>query len=421
MTALSSFAWKSGAVAAILGFALAPAAGGAAQGKPSAAGVPLETQKSAAADPWTRYGNWPKASWDTFNTMRTDASPPVAGYQRVFGSIEDGNAQNGKKLVNDRRRGGGCVACHVLPGSPLPGNVGPDLSTIGTWGRTDWHLYNYIYDPRVFNEHSMMPPWGRHGLYNESEIRDIVAYLKTLKTPTNFTDVREDPNRRRKEEPIYDANDPFQNPAWGEAEKGERLFKAAGPGGKSCASCHKNPKQEFKSWAARMPYYEPRMKKTLNVEEFITRHGRATTGADYPMQTADNDALSIYLRTLARGQVVNVKFRTAEEKAHAQRGKELMGRKIGQLNFSCTDCHGLAANKWIRGQYLGPSQNQLGHHPYYRTSQAQIWTVRKRLQWCGVAIRANELPPDAPEYADIEYYLTSLSNGNKITTPSMGH
>ncbi|MFZ5555773.1 MAG: sulfur oxidation c-type cytochrome SoxA [Pseudomonadota bacterium] len=389
----------------------------AAKGAPA----PLETEKSAAPSPWSRYGNWPKASWDKFNTMRTDASPPVQGFQRVYGPIEDGNAENGKKLAFDRSRGGGCLACHILPGATLPGNVGPDLSAIGTWGRTDWHLYNYIYDARVFNENTMMPPWGRHGLYTEAEIRDLVAYLKTLKAPATFRDVRDDPNQRKKETPIYNPDDPFENPAWGEVERGEKLFGTAGPNGKSCASCHKDPKQAFKTWAGRMPYYEPRMKKVLNSEEFIARHARATTGAEYLMESTENIALSTYLRSLARGQAISIRFNTPAEKARAENGKQLMGRKIGQLNFACNDCHGQAANKWIRGQYLGPSTNQLGHHPYYRTSQSQMWTVRKRLQWCGVAIRGNELPPDAPEYADIEYYLTSLSNGSKIATPSMGH
>lgn len=389
-----------------------------AQASPKA---PLETQKSAAPEPWSRYGNWPKANWDKFNTMRTDASPPVAGFQRVYGPIVDGDPEKGKKLAFDRSRGGSCLACHTLPGATLPGNVGPDLSTIGNWGRTDWWLYNYIYDPRVFNEGTMMPPWGRHGVYTEAEIRDMVAYLKTLKTPATFKDVRDDPNARKREAPIYKADDPFENPAWGEGDLGEKLYATAGPNGKSCASCHKNAKQDFKTWAARMPYYEPRMKKVLNGEEFITRHARATTGADYRMQSRENTALATYLRTLARGAVINVRFNTPEEKARAANGKKLMDRKVGQLNFSCNDCHGQAANKWIRGQYLGPSKNQLGHHPYYRTSQSEMWTVRKRLQWCGVAVRANELPPDAPEYADIEYYLTSLSNGSKVSTPAMGH
>lgn len=383
--------------------------------------APLEVEKPASADPWKRYGRWPQTDWKEFNTLRTKVAPPVKGLQKVFGPIEDASPENGRKLALDRSRGGGCAACHVLPDIALPGNIGPDLSTIGTWGRSDWYLYNYIYDPRVFNPGSMMPPWGNHGLYTESEIRDIVAYLKTLKTPTTFKDPNENPAQRPLPKATADYLDPTENPAMFELDSGKALFNKAGPGGKSCANCHAKPEREFKNWASTMPKYEPRMKKVLNTEEFITRHARATTGHDLQMQSKENDALSIYVRHFAHGRPINVQFRTKQEKAAAKRGQDLMKHKIGQLNFACTDCHVLGANRWVRGQYLTVSKGQVGRHPYWRTSQGEIWTLRKRFQWCGVAIRANELLPDAPEYADLEYYLTSLSNGKKIDGPGIGH
>ena len=40
-----------------------------------------------------------------------------------------------------------------------PGNVGPDLSEIGNAGRSDQWLYNYVFDARVYNPKSAMPPW----------------------------------------------------------------------------------------------------------------------------------------------------------------------------------------------------------------------------------------------------------------------
>lgn len=404
--------------------ALAPAAGWAAAGAKASAmePAPLETERSAAASPWKRYGNWPSTDWNAFNTLRETKTPPASAKpQVVYGPIEDGDAENGKKLAADRSRGGGCLACHILPGGALPGNVGPDLSVIGAAGRTDWYLYNHIYDPRVFHANSMMPPWGAHGVYSPSEIRDLVVYLKTLKTPTTFKAANEDPAQRPLSKPTADYFDPTENPAMFELDKGKALYGKAGPSGKSCASCHAKPEKEFKNWAATMPRYEPRMKKVLNTEEFLTRHARATTGDDFLMQSDENSALSIFVRHFSHGQPINIRFRTVEEKLAAKRGQELMKRKIGQLNFACTDCHELGANKWIRGQYLGPSKDQVGRHPYWRTSQGEIWTLRKRFQWCGVAIRANELPPDAPEYGDLELYLTSLSNGKKIDGPGIGH
>jgi len=391
-------------------------AAGAASSK-----APIETQTTASPEPWERYGDWPGTDWKDFNTMRETRSPAVPkDFQKVYGRITDGDAERGKKIFGDRKKGGSCMTCHAVPGASLPGNVAPDLSTIGAQNRTDWYLYNYIYDARQFNPETMMPPWGTHGVLNDQEIRDLVAYLQTLKSPAKFSDL-DDPNKRPLPQPTADYLDPTENPAMFELDAGKELYSKAGPNGKSCATCHKNPKSEFKTWAARMPYYEPRMKKVLNTEEFLTRHARATTGADWRMQTDENSALSIYVRHFAHGQPINIRYRTAEEKAAAEKGKELMNRKVGQLNFRCLDCHGQGADKWMRGQYVLSSKDQVGRHPYWRTSKGEVWTLRKRMQWCGVAVRANELLPDAPEYGYLEYYLTSLSNGKKIDGPGIGH
>ena len=104
-----------------------------------------------------------------------------------------------------------------------------------------------------------------------------------------------------------------------------------------------------------------------------------------------------------------------------KRGNALMTRKIGQLNFACMDCHSQGANKWIRGQYLTSNQGQLAHFPTYRTSRGEIWDLRKRFQWCNVAIRANELPPDAVEYGDIEFALSVINQGQKLNAPGIRH
>jgi sulfur-oxidizing protein SoxA len=39
----------------------------------------------------------------------------------------------------------------------------------------------------------------------------------------------------------------------------------------------------------------------------------------------------------------------------------------------------------------------------------------------GVAIRANELPPDAPEYGDLELALTVINQGLKVNAPGIRH
>ena len=383
---------------------------------PAWAEAPLSLEGSAAPSPWQRYRDWNKTHWDTYNTLARPNVTPPHGAEIALQEVT-GDPAKGEALAFDRNRGGGCLACHVMGPRTLetPGNVGPDLSEIGKAGRTDQWLFNYVYDARVYNAKSVMPPWGRHGFYSEDEIKDIVAFLKTLKTPARFANPLDDPEKRPRPVEDRDALDPFVNPAADHIDTGAALFKQA------CATCHATPKVTFRRWAAGMPKWEPRLKKVLGVEEFIARHAKATSGKDWRMQSKENTDLSVYLHSLANGEPIKVDLGSPDALAAYQRGVKLADLKVGQFDFACTDCHGRAANKWIRGQWLGEPKGQFDHFPLWRTSRNEIWDIRKRFQWCNVQVRANELPPDAVEYGDLELYLRKMNEGQKLTAPNIRH
>jgi sulfur-oxidizing protein SoxA len=170
-----------------------------------------------------------------------------------------------------------------------------------------------------------------------------------------------------------------------------------------------------------MPKWEPRLNKVLGAEEFIARHAKAASGKDWLMQSRENTDLSVYLHSLANGQAIKVDLSSPDAKAAYERGVKLAELKLGQFDFACTDCHGLAANKWIRGQWLGEPKGQFDHFPLWRTSRNEIWDIRKRFQWCNVQVRANELPPDAVEYGELELYLRKMNEGQKLTAPNIRH
>lgn len=414
----------SSAVAALLAaglFVIAGEQGASAQAKKEA---PLETKEDASARPWKRYAGWPSRDYSKFNTLRNLASPPAPKVPRKISGPITGDAKKGAEMVADRNRGGSCLACHVMGpagGANLPGNVAPDLSEIGNAGREDEWLFNYIYDGRVYNPDTVMPPWGSHGFFDDQEINDMVAFLKTLKSPAVFKTELDDPTKRPPPVEKRDNLDPIENPAMWAVEKAQELWKQAGAAGSSCNTCHSDPKTSFKTWAASMPMWEPRLNKALSVEEFVTRHAKATTGASWLMETDENRAMSVYLHFLANGTPMKVDTSSPDAKAAIERGKELSARKVGQLNMACTDCHGKVANRWIRGQWLGEPKGQLDHFPTWRTSLLAIWDIRQRFQWCQVNIRADELPPDAKEYGDLEFYLAVQNEGQKLSVPGIRH
>src|SRR5512135_1879954 len=402
-------------------FVSAGGPGASAQAKKEA---PLEINGDASARPWKRYAGWPTRDESKYNTLGNVATPPAPKQPRKIASPISGDAANGAKLVADRNRGGSCLACHVMGpagNAELPGNAAPDLSEIGSAGREDEWLFNYIYDARVYNPETVMPPWGSHGFFNDQEINDMVAFLKTLKSPAVFKTTLDDPNKRPAPVEKRENLDPIENPGMWAVDKAQELWKQSGMAGKSCQSCHADAKETFKIWAASMPKWEPRLNKVLGVEEFVTRHAKATTGADWLMQTDENRAMSVYLHYLANGAPIKVDTTSPETKAAIERGKELSARKVGQLNMACTDCHGKVANRWIRGQWLGEPKGQYDHFPTWRTSLLAIWDIRQRFQWCQVNIRADELPPDAKEYGDLELYLAAQNEGQKLSVPGIRH
>src|SRR5262249_31783757 len=206
-----------GLAAAALPLMPAPAA---AQTRPAAA----LAGGDAAPQPWKRYSGWATPDTAQFNTLaNTHASPPAPTEPRKLEGSVAGDADTGRKLVADRTRGGSCLACHVMGqagNADLPGNVGPDLSQIGDAGRDDEWLWNYVNDARVYNPATIMPPWGTHHLFNEKEIDDIVAFLKTLKAPAKFATAVDDPGQRHAPVETRDNLDPTTNPAEGGVRQG---------------------------------------------------------------------------------------------------------------------------------------------------------------------------------------------------------
>ena len=393
------------AAVALAGVTLLAAPGVQAQTKKEA---PLEVKEDASARPWKRYPNWPARDYSKFSTLGKLATPPAPKEPRKISAPITGDPDKGAKLVADRGRGGSCLACHVM---------GP----AGNAGREDEWLFNYVYDARVYNPETVMPPWGGHGFFTDEEINDIVAFLKTLKKPAVFKVEIDNPEKRATPVEKRDNLDPIENPGMWAVDKAQELWTQKMSSGFACGTCHNDPKAQFKTWAASMPKWEPRLNKVLGVEEFVTRHAKATTGAVWLMETDENRAMSVYLHYLANGAPIMVDTTSPEAKAAIARGVELSKRKVGQLNMACTDCHDKVANRWIRGQWLGEPKGQYDHFPTWRTSLQAIWDIRQRFQWCSVNIRADELPPDAKEYGDLELYLASQNAGLKLSVPGIRH
>ena len=103
----------------------------------------------------------------------------LSAFATVPKALADERLEQGKKLTTERSKGN-CLACHVIEQGVLPGNLGPPLVAMKARFPDREELRMQIYNATSANQHSRMPPFGRHGILTDKEIEIIMDYLYTL-------------------------------------------------------------------------------------------------------------------------------------------------------------------------------------------------------------------------------------------------
>lgn len=85
----------------------------------------------------------------------------------------------GKQIAMDRKKGN-CLACHAMDNGDSPGSVGPPLVSMRARFPNEAQLKQQIWDARINNPYTLMPPFGKHRILTETEIDQLVEYLYTL-------------------------------------------------------------------------------------------------------------------------------------------------------------------------------------------------------------------------------------------------
>ena len=103
----------------------------------------------------------------------------VAGPGSVTEAVAASMIEEGREIALDRKKGN-CMACHVMAGATLPGNIGPPLVAMKTRFPDKAKLREQIRDASRINPRSLMPPFGRHEILTEDEIDKVVEFVHTL-------------------------------------------------------------------------------------------------------------------------------------------------------------------------------------------------------------------------------------------------
>lgn len=104
--------------------------------------------------------------------MLTAVSAPVI-------AADEAVLKEGKDLAFNNKKGN-CLACHMIPGGELPGNIGPPLIAMKARFPDVEKLKAQIAEPRTLNPNTIMPPFGAHGILTNDEIDKVVAFIHSI-------------------------------------------------------------------------------------------------------------------------------------------------------------------------------------------------------------------------------------------------
>ena len=87
--------------------------------------------------------------------------------------------QAAREMAFDRNKGN-CLACHMIEDGEMPGAVAPPLIAMKQRFPDRAVLREQIWDATIRNPESVMPPYGRHGIFTDEELEQVVDYIHSL-------------------------------------------------------------------------------------------------------------------------------------------------------------------------------------------------------------------------------------------------
>jgi sulfur-oxidizing protein SoxA len=212
--------------------------------------------------------------------------------------------------------------------------------------------------------------------------------------------------------------DDLSNPGMLTALDGETLWNApAGASGKSCASCHGDAKVSMKGVAARYPAYDETTHAAIDLAGKIDQCSETRQQATpLPRESADALGLATYVGLQSRGMPISPPDDPRLAPFRAQ-GQALFTQRMGQLNFSCAECHDQHAGGHLAAAPI-PQAHPTGY-PLYRLEWQSTGSLQRRFRNCIAGVRAEPFSYGSPEYIALELYLMERARGMAIETPAV--
>lgn len=199
-------------------------------------------------------------------------------------------------------------------------------------------------------------------------------------------------------------------------EQGEAHWAQIFPNGRGYADCFPGAIEDLRPV---YPRFDRGRGEVITLELAINDCREANGLAPLAYDDSDLIALTAYLAYTSRGRTIAVEIPDDDPRALAayEAGKRFYYTKRGQLNFACYDCHVVSAGQYVRADRLSASLGHPTHFPVYRSKLGGMISLQQRFFGCIRDVRAKPFALQSPEYRNLEYFLTYMSNGLEVNGP----
>lgn len=215
-------------------------------------------------------------------------------------------------------------------------------------------------------------------------------------------------------------SDDFQNPGMLWVERGARLWREpAGTASRACASCHGDARSTMRGAATRYPRRDTQLGRVVNLERRINACRVEHQGAQ--PWTPESDELlasTAFVAHQSRGMPLAVTLGDdpALQALH-ERGRALYGTRMGQMNFSCSQCHEGLVGRRLLAETI--SEGHPNAYPIYRLEWQKVGSLERRLRACLSGVRAEMWPYGAEEHLALEVFLAVRARGLAVEAPGV--
>ena len=191
-------------------------------------------------------------------------------------------------------------------------------------------------------------------------------------------------------------------------ERGKVLWETPFRNGRTYADCLPDGGRMI---AGKYPKFDVNEGRVVTFEMALNRCRHDNGEPEYRYDDrATMGLLTAHARSLSDGMRMDIRVEGEAARAKYEDGRRLFYRRIGQMNFSCANCHLDNAGKIMRMETISPVVGQPAHFPIFRGGDV-VYTLQMRYTRCMEQVRAQPFPMGSEAFNNLEYFHSYLSNG----------